>query len=45
MNLLHANDRQGQYPPSWYAETAPDLAPFPLLKGATRANVCGPAIV
>ncbi len=40
MNLLHANDRQGQYPPSWYAETAPDLAPFPLLKGATRADVC-----
>lgn len=40
MNLLHANDRPGQYPPSWYAATAEALPPFPQLKGETRADVC-----
>jgi gamma-glutamylputrescine oxidase len=40
MNLLHANDRPGAYPPSWYAATATPLAPFPALKGETRADVC-----
>ena len=40
MNLLFANDRAGQYPRSWYAETAAPLTPFAQLKGRTRADVC-----
>jgi gamma-glutamylputrescine oxidase len=39
MNLLHANDRPGQYPASWYAATAEAPAPFPELRGETRADV------
>ena len=40
MNLLFANDRQGQYPPSWYAATAAPLAPFDPLRGQVKADVC-----
>ncbi|TVP72202.1 MAG: FAD-binding oxidoreductase [Rhodobacteraceae bacterium] len=40
MNLLFANDRAGEYPPSWYAASATPLAPFSALKGAYRADVC-----
>ena len=40
MDLLYANDRQGQYPPSWYAATTPALEPFPPLNGDQRADVC-----
>ena len=40
MNLLHANDRRGEYPPSYYAATATPLAAFPPLRGATSADVC-----
>ena len=40
MNLLHVNDRAGEYPASWYAATATPLAPFPALTGDTRADVC-----
>jgi gamma-glutamylputrescine oxidase len=40
MNLLHANDRTGEYPASWYAATATPPAPFPELTGETRADVC-----
>jgi gamma-glutamylputrescine oxidase len=40
MNLLHINDKPGQYPPSWYAATATPLAPFPMLKGQHKADVC-----
>ncbi|MDN5788367.1 FAD-binding oxidoreductase, partial [Pseudorhodobacter sp.] len=40
MNLLYANDRAGEYPPSYYAATATALPPFPALKGATTADVC-----
>ncbi|AXC48390.1 FAD-binding oxidoreductase [Paracoccus suum] len=40
MNLLHANDRQGQYPDSWYAATRRPLDPFPPLRGEVRADVC-----
>ena len=39
MNLLHANDRAGEYPPSWYAATATPLPPFPALAGEVRADV------
>lgn len=40
MNLLHANDRDGSYPPSFYAATADPLPPCPPLSGDTRADVC-----
>ena len=40
MNLLHVNDRTGEYPASYYAATRSDLAPFPIHKGADRADVC-----
>jgi gamma-glutamylputrescine oxidase len=40
MNLLYANDRKGEYPPSWYAATATPLDPFPVLQGAQTADVC-----
>lgn len=40
LDLLTANDRPGAYPPSWYAATAPALAPFPALAGDEAADVC-----
>ncbi len=40
LNLLHANDRPGQYPASWYAATAQIAPPRPSLAGATTADVC-----
>ena len=40
MNLLHANDRRGEYPASYYAETAAPLERFPVLKGQQKADVC-----
>jgi gamma-glutamylputrescine oxidase len=40
MNLLHANDRRGAYPPSWYAATAEAPPPRAPLKGAARADIC-----
>jgi gamma-glutamylputrescine oxidase len=40
MNLLHANDRAGEYPPSYYAATRADFGPLPPLQGAVRADVC-----
>lgn len=40
MNLLHSNDKTGEYPPSWYAATAEAPEPFPDLRGETHADVC-----
>ncbi len=40
MNLLYANDKNGAYPPSWYAATATPLDAFAPLKGAVTADVC-----
>jgi gamma-glutamylputrescine oxidase len=40
MNLLHANDKAGEYPASYYSATATPLAAFPMLKGQVRADVC-----
>lgn len=40
MNLLHANDAPGTYPPSWYAATVSEPAPYAPLRGAQRADVC-----
>ncbi|MCQ0093633.1 FAD-binding oxidoreductase [Roseovarius sp. M141] len=39
MNLLHSNDRAGQYPTSWYAATANALPEFAPLTGEVRADV------
>ena len=40
MNLLHSNDRPGQYPQSWYAATTEPMDRFAPLEGETRADVC-----
>lgn len=40
MNLLYANDRAGEYPPSYYAATRAEFAPQPALNGPARADVC-----
>ena len=40
MNLLFANDKSGQYPQSWYAETATALEAFAPLRGRAKADVC-----
>ncbi|KPQ07803.1 MAG: gamma-glutamylputrescine oxidase PuuB [Rhodobacteraceae bacterium HLUCCA12] len=40
MDLLTANDRPGEYPRSWYAETAEPLAPQPAAEGALSCDVC-----
>ena len=40
MNLLHANDRPGAYPPSLYAVQTPQMPPCPPLQGAVAADVC-----
>lgn len=40
MNLLHANDRTGEYPASYYAATAAPMPPLPRLEGVRRADVC-----
>ena len=39
MNLLHANDRPGEYPPSYYAATRAEFAPCPALQGEVRKAV------
>ncbi|WOI35225.1 FAD-binding oxidoreductase [Tritonibacter scottomollicae] len=40
LNLLHANDRPGKYPESWYAATATPGVHYPSLSGGVRADVC-----
>lgn len=40
MNLLHVNDRQGEYPASYYAATAARLDRFAPVLGEQRADVC-----
>ncbi len=40
MNLLYSNDRQGAFPPSWYAATAQPREPKPQLRGEAKADVC-----
>ncbi|MEP1612031.1 MAG: FAD-binding oxidoreductase [Roseobacter sp.] len=40
MDLLYANDRNGDYPKSWYAATVETLAEFPALTGSINADVC-----
>lgn len=40
MNLLHVNDRPGEYPASYYAATRAEFAAQPALQGAVTADVC-----
>jgi gamma-glutamylputrescine oxidase len=40
LDLLTANDRPGEYPPSWYVAGVMPLPPFLPLEGATEADVC-----
>ncbi len=40
MNLLFANDRAGEYPPSYYAATAAPMDRLSPLQGEVRADVC-----
>lgn len=40
MNLLFSNDKQSEYPNSWYAATADLLPPFDALRGEVSADVC-----
>lgn len=40
MDILFANDRAGEYPPSWYAATATPPGPFPAAEGDMTADVC-----
>ncbi|QHQ37144.1 NAD(P)/FAD-dependent oxidoreductase [Algicella marina] len=40
MDLLTANDRPGEYPPSYYAATANPFPHQPALGGEVRADVC-----
>ncbi|MGV8985022.1 MAG: NAD(P)/FAD-dependent oxidoreductase [Cypionkella sp.] len=40
MNLLHVNDRTGEYPASFYAATATPFAPLPALEGEVQTDVC-----
>lgn len=39
MNLLHVNDRAGEYPASYYAATRTPLSPLPALTGDVTADV------
>ncbi len=39
LNLLHSNDRAGEYPASWYTATANALPEFAPLTGKARADV------
>ncbi|WP_300512894.1 FAD-binding oxidoreductase [Aliiroseovarius sp.] len=40
MDILTANDRVGEFPPSWYAATATSPAPYPAAEGEMQADLC-----
>jgi len=40
MDLLTANDRPGEYPRSWYADSAAPLPPFAAASGDLTCDVC-----
>ncbi len=40
MDILSANDKQGQYPASYYTATATPLEEFPAVSGVIKADVC-----
>ena len=39
-NLLHANDREGEHAPSWYASVVDDALPRLRLEGNQNCDVC-----
>ncbi|MGB3315388.1 MAG: FAD-binding oxidoreductase [Albidovulum sp.] len=40
MDILYANDRAGEYPRSWYADTAEAPGPYPEATGDLTCDVC-----
>ncbi len=40
MDILTANDRSGEYPRSWYADSAEAPGPYPAAKGDLACDVC-----
>ena len=40
MDILYANDRTGEYPRSWYADTAEAPGPYPEAAGDLSCDVC-----
>ncbi len=40
LNLLYSNDQRGQYPQSWYAATAEEIARQPALSESVSCDVC-----
>lgn len=40
MNLLHVNDRAGEYPPSYYTATATTFPALPAAEGELTADIC-----
>ncbi|MCV2873549.1 FAD-binding oxidoreductase [Defluviimonas sp. WL0050] len=40
MDILYANDRAGEYPRSWYADTAEAPGPYPEAAGDLSCDVC-----
>ncbi len=40
MDILYANDRAGEYPRSWYADTADAPGPYPEAAGQLTCDVC-----
>ena len=40
MDILYANDRAGEYPRSWYAESAEAPGPYPEAAGDLTCDVC-----
>ena len=40
MDLLNANDRQGEYPNSYYAASAKQLPPFESAQGSLECDIC-----
>jgi len=40
MDILTANDRIGEYPDSWYTDTATPPGPYPAAQGDLRCDVC-----
>lgn len=40
MNLLTINDKQGEYPKSYYASVSNQLEPFPKVNGVQKCDIC-----
>jgi len=40
MDILYANDRAGEYPRSWYADSATPPGPYPAAEGDLACDIC-----